>query len=175
MADETAAEYAERMRKHFGDKADKNKRRTNVLLWSIILGTLAVPSFVALGPGLLLGKVVPSVLSLIAAAATTWMQVRKPSDRWGLYRGAERAIEYEQAKHAHAIDEYDVPQDKRDKLLVRQVARLAKGTHDKWEQLVPDLEQTERALLVRQAQGELSERSAIDAPPRADPLTATPP
>lgn len=148
MADETPLEYAERMRKHFGDKADKNKRRTNVLLASILLGTLAAPLFVTLGTTVLLGKVVPSVLSLLATAATTWMQVRKPSDRWALYRGAERSIEFELARYRHGVDEYDGDQDKRDKLLVRRVARLSKSTHDKWEALVPDVEQAERALSV---------------------------
>jgi DNA-binding winged helix-turn-helix (wHTH) protein len=44
------------------------------------------------------------------------------------------------------VDEYDGAQDKRDKLLVRRVARLSKSTHDKWEALVPDVEQAERAL-----------------------------
>lgn len=157
MADETAAEYAARMRKHFGDKADKNKGRTDFLLVSIIVGTLATPVFVALGAGLWFGKVVPSVLSLLAAAATTWLQVRKPNDRWMLYRGAERSIEHEQAKHQHAIDEYDVPVDKRDKLLVRRIARLSKATHDKWEGLVPDVEQTERALVAGPAHAESTE------------------
>lgn len=165
--DASALEYAKGQRKHFGDKADTNKRRTNWLLAVIIVASLATPLFVTLGVGVVVGKVVPSVLSLLATAATTWMQVRKPNDRWALYRGAERAIEFEIARYSHGVEEYDVEKPARDKLLARRVARLSRDTHTRWESLVPDVEQVQHALSKRKEGDDPPAKPALPAAPSA--------
>jgi len=62
----------------FEAKANHNKRESLGMFILVIVCTLVAPLFVTLGDGLWLGKVVPSVLSLLAAGATSWLQLRKP-------------------------------------------------------------------------------------------------
>jgi hypothetical protein len=64
--------------KHFEAKADHNKAEALRLFVLLVFCTLASPLFITLGPGLILGKVVPPILSSVATGCTIWLQQRKP-------------------------------------------------------------------------------------------------
>jgi SMODS and SLOG-associating 2TM effector domain 1 len=84
----TAIEYYSAIREGFREKANQNKIESQITLYGMIIFTLFSPLFVTLGTGWFWGKVVPAVLSVLAAAFTSWAQIRKPQQLWTIYRGA---------------------------------------------------------------------------------------
>jgi hypothetical protein len=55
--------------RHFEAKADHNKAEALRLFVTLISCALASPLFITLGPGTVFGKVVPSILSSVAAGS----------------------------------------------------------------------------------------------------------
>ena len=135
----SAQEYYGSVRAGFRDKANHNKTEAQGCFAAIIVCTLAAPLFVTLGEGFILEKVVPSVLSVMAAALTTWLQLRKPQRLWVIYRRAQRELEQAKANYDFNDAEFDGAADK-DRLLARRVTAVAKGAHDEWEGLIPEPE-----------------------------------
>jgi conflict system pore-forming effector with SLATT domain len=75
---ETAAAYYSEIRKGFREKANHNKHESNFAFFGTICFTLAAPLFVTMGEGWFYGKALPATLSVLAAGATAWLQIRKP-------------------------------------------------------------------------------------------------
>jgi hypothetical protein len=134
-----AGTYYGSVRAGFRNKANHNKTEAQLCFAAIIVCTLAAPLFVTLGNGLVLAKIVPSVLSVTAAALTTWLQLRKPQRLWVIYRRAQRELEQAKANYDFNDAEFDGAADK-DKLLARKVTAVAKAAHDEWEGLIPEPE-----------------------------------
>jgi hypothetical protein len=134
---ESALQFCERTMAGFCKKADHNKSEALRCSFCVIFCTLAAPMFITLGSGLVLGKVVPSVLSLIAAGCTAWLQQRKPQQLWSLYRGAQRELEDQQTKYRFRIGDYELHSDP-DKLLAERVAAIALHAHQQWLPTVPN-------------------------------------
>jgi|SRR5665213_1221099 len=135
--DVTALNYNKKLIEGLRAKANHNKIESQLTFALVVGASLAAPLFVALGSDWLYGKVVPAVLSLSAAAATSWLQLRKPQRLWALYRQAQRRLEDQQVKHRYRIKPYDKTSD-RDKLLASETAAIALEVHYKWEGFVPD-------------------------------------
>jgi hypothetical protein len=133
----TATEYYSSIRKGLRDKADHNKTESQLTLYAIILFTLASPLFVTLGDGWLLGKLVPAVLSVLAAASTSWAQLRKPQRLWAIYRRAQRELEREKIAYDFGLGVFGDAAD-RDTLLASKVSEIAFSVHEQWEGLVPE-------------------------------------
>ncbi|RPA22851.1 DUF4231 domain-containing protein [Shewanella frigidimarina] len=130
-------DYCQQKIDHFREKAGHNKTEA---LWCfrLIMGsTLLVPLFVALGPDVWTSKIIPSLLSALAAFCTAWIQLRKPQELWTLYRTAQRELEDQLIKHRYQIEEYE-SSDSADKLLAQNVAKLTLQTHQKWMPIVPN-------------------------------------
>lgn len=121
--------------KGFKIKADHNKNESLICFITIVCGTLITPLFITLGSGLILGKIVPSILSVIAAGFTSWLQLRKPQQLWVMYRSAQRILEDQKLKYIYRICEYDTKEP--DKLLAEKIAEVAIGTHNQWVSVVP--------------------------------------
>jgi hypothetical protein len=136
---ETAEGYYASVRAGLRDKANHNKLEAQGCFAAIIVCTLLAPLFVTLGEGFIWAKVVPSVLSVTAAALTTWLQLRKPQRLWALYRRAQRELEQAKANYDFNDAEFDGDVDK-EKLLARKVTAVAKAVHDEWEGLIPEPE-----------------------------------
>ncbi|HYY57761.1 MAG TPA: DUF4231 domain-containing protein [Pyrinomonadaceae bacterium] len=134
--DENASQLCQRLISHYEAKADHNKAEALRCFMLVIICTLITPLFITLGSGLWLGKVVPSVLSLIAAGATAWLQQRKPQQLWSLYRTAQRELEVHKMRHRYLMDEYETATNP-DKLLARNVAVVVHNTHQQWVPVVP--------------------------------------
>lgn len=130
-------DYCQQKISHFREKAGHNKAEA---LWCfrLIMGsTLLVPLFVALGPEVWTSKIIPSLLSALAAFCTAWIQLRKPQELWTLYRTAQRELEDQLIKHRYQLEEYDSNEDT-DKLLAQNVAKLSLQTHQKWIPIAPN-------------------------------------
>jgi hypothetical protein len=121
----------------FQRKADHNKKESLFCFTVVVTFSLASPLFVTLGEGLILGKIVPSVLSLSVAASTAWLQLRKPQNLWSLYRDCQRRIEDSLYKYRYRLAEYDSPEADRSRLLADTVRIVAWEAHQRWLPLVP--------------------------------------
>ncbi|MBV9873563.1 MAG: DUF4231 domain-containing protein [Verrucomicrobia bacterium] len=122
--------------KAFQEKADHNKSESLRCFIAIILSTLGAPMFVMLGQDWFWGKLLPSSLSLAAAAGSAWLQLRKPQQLWAMYRDAQRKLEDQKTRFAYNLPPYSDEQDPA-KLLVVRVADVALGVHYQWMPLVP--------------------------------------
>lgn len=139
MADEsiTSLRFANETAKGFKKKADHNKNESLICFSIIVLASLVSPVFVTLGDGLIWGKIIPSVLSLSAAASTTWLQLRKPQSLWALYRDCQRRIEDNINKYCFRLGEYSSGDNERNQLLAERVRQVAWDAHQRWLPLVP--------------------------------------
>jgi hypothetical protein len=136
---DSALDYYKSVRKGMREKANHNKMEAQGCFATIIVCTLLAPLFVTLGDGVLLAKVVPSLLSVTAGGLTSWLQVRKPQRLWMLYRRAQRELEEQKANYDFKDGDF-APAVEPDKLLARKVTHVARWVHDSWEGLVPEPE-----------------------------------
>ena len=135
--EQSAENLCEEKLKHYGEKADHNKKESLRCFLLVMGATLAVPVFVSLGEGLVLGKILPSVLSLMAAFGTAWLQLRKPQALWGLYRTAERQLEINQKQFQFGLGDFEKAKD-RQRLLAEKTLDVYRETHYRWLKLIPD-------------------------------------
>lgn len=119
------------------EKADHNKLESQAIFFSVICFSLAAPLFVTLGSGQLLAKIVPAILSVMAAAASSWLQLRQPQRLWAIYRRAQRELEREKTAFDFALNDYDGRVDT-EKQLAQRVSDIAFFVHEQWEGLVPN-------------------------------------
>ena len=123
---ETAADYADRTLNGIRAKADHNKAEAMRCIAVGLIASLAAPLFIGLGDGMWLGKIVPSVLSVVAAFTSGWLQLRRPQLLWALYRGAQREVEDQQTRYSFGVGDYAAASDP-DKILAERVADIAPG------------------------------------------------
>lgn len=163
--DENAGQLCKRLISHYEVKADHNKAEALRCFLLVIICTLVTPLFITLGTDPWLGKVVPSILSLIAAGATAWLQQRKPQQLWSLYRTAQRELEVQKMRHHYLIDEYETAVDP-DKLLAKNVTTVVSSTHQQWMPIIPS---PDNLKLIEGAKKSVVNASAPDPLPPARP------
>ncbi|MCS0074254.1 DUF4231 domain-containing protein [Vibrio sp. 811] len=135
----SAREYSTDQAEHFKNKADHNKKESLWCFRIIMLGTLSAPLLVGLGEGVLYAKVLPSILSAVAAFCTAWLQLRKPQELWSVYRNAQRQIEVQVTHFDFKVAEYtDLGENKASELLALNVSNLVLETNSRWTQHVPN-------------------------------------
>lgn len=134
---EDPQQYAQETIAGFKKKADHNKSESLICFLLVVACSLLSPLFVTLGPGLFFGKVVPSVLSLMAAGSTAWLQLRKPQSLWSLYRDCQRRLEDHLCRFQYRLHEYAVDEQQRLLLLADAVRKAAWDAHERWLPLVP--------------------------------------
>lgn len=133
----SATDYYSSVRAGLREKADHNKHESQIAFYAVICFTLSAPLFVTLGDGWLWGKLVPASLSVSAAAATSWLQLRKPQRLWAIYRRAQRELEREKINYDFKLHDFKVT-DTPDGLLASKVSDIAFRVHEQWEGLVPE-------------------------------------
>lgn len=134
---ESPTEYYAEVRRGMREKANHNKCEAQYIFFAIICFTLSAPMFVTLGEGWYLGKLVPAMLSVFAAGATAWLQLRKPQRLWAMYRRAQRELEREKASYDFNLDQYRDGGSK-EAILAKRVSEIAFRVHEQWEGLVPE-------------------------------------
>lgn len=139
LSTESAASYALAQAKHFQSKADHNKAESIWCFRGVMICSLLAPLFVSLGEGVWLSKVIPSVLSVIAAFSTAWLQLRKPQTLWSVYRTTQRKIEHTLIHFKYKTGDFEEISDVvADKLLISKVISFASEAHHMWTKAVPD-------------------------------------
>lgn len=128
--------YYDQKRDSFEKKADHNKFESQLCFYTIITCTLTAPLFVTMGSGLILGKLIPAVLSTMAAATTAWIQLRKPQQLWSLYRRTQRELEREKTHFDFELGDYS-SSSSAERLFAARISEIAYHTHEQWEGLVP--------------------------------------
>lgn len=131
--------YAESKHKHFLSKANHNKREALLCFSFILIFSLSAPLFITLGTSVLWSKIVPSILSVISAVLTSWIQLRKPQKLWSMYRDAQRMIEDELVKYRFEVGNYEALEN-RDKFLAERIANISLSAHKEWINVVPSPE-----------------------------------
>lgn len=121
----------------FKRKADHNKTESLACFVLVVACSLISPLFVTLGEGLVFGKIIPSVLSLLAAGSTAWLQLRKPQSLWSLYRDCQRRIEDHLYRYQYRLGDYAAADEVRFSMLAETVRRVAWDAHERWLPLVP--------------------------------------
>jgi hypothetical protein len=116
----SATEYYSSVHASLREKADHNKHESQIAFYAVICFTLSAPLFVTLGEGWLWGKLVPAGLSVLAAATTSWLQLRKPQRLWAIYRRAQRELEREKINYDFKLQNYKLA-DASDQLLASRV------------------------------------------------------
>lgn len=129
-------EFAERIAEAFKEKADHNKNESLSCFTLILVASLSAPLFITLGKGDLLGKIIPSILSVVAAGLTSWLQLRKPQKLWSMYRGAQRLVEDHITRYKFKIGDYKV-HEAPESLLAEKVAEIALSAHYEWTAVIP--------------------------------------
>jgi|GEM_PF-1414777 len=153
---ENASEYYSAVRAAMREKANHNKWEAQYTFYAIICFTLAAPRFVTLGEGWFWGKAVPATLSVLAAGASAWLQLRKPQRLWALYRRAQRELEREKAAFDFGLDDFAESDDK-GRLLASRVSDIAFRIHERWEGLIPEsdsLVSVTPSITTKQIEGE---------------------
>ncbi len=103
-----------------------------------MISTLSAPLLVSLGEGVFLAKVLPSILSAVAAFCTAWLQLRKPNELWSTYRNAQRQIEVQITHFDFNVAEYrELGAEKCNELLALNVSQLVLDTNNQWLKNVP--------------------------------------
>jgi hypothetical protein len=135
---EDAVAYAKGICSGFEKKADKKKNSSKLLFTIILTSSLSAPLFIAYGGTCkLTAQIIPSVLSVLAAGLSSWVQIRNPQKLWSVYRSAQRLIEDEMTKYRFRVDDYQTSSDP-NQLLAKRVAEVALHAHDEWTAIVPN-------------------------------------
>ena len=132
----TAVEYCRNWISHFDRKAGHKKREALLLFGATLSGSLAAPLLITLGHGELVSKILPAVLSTLAAASSAWLQLRNPQRLWTLYRSAQRQLEYEETRYKFRLSEYG-DTNSPEKLLAERASTIVQQTHASWLPIVP--------------------------------------
>jgi SMODS and SLOG-associating 2TM effector domain 1 len=156
---ESAQDYCIGKIRHFEEKADHNKREALSLFATLIFCTLASPLLITLGPGVLLGKIAPSVLSSVAAGCAVWLQQRKPQQLWTLYRTTQRRLEYEDVSFRFLINDYERANDP-GKMLAQKTATICINANELWTPLIPN---PENAIGTLQPTGQENKTAKLPA------------
>lgn len=118
-------------------KADHNKMES---LWSfkiMMLSSLSMPILISYGSdSILWGKILPSILSMLVAFLTSWVQHRKPQQLWRLYRTSQRKLEYELEFYRFGKEKYRNSQDPEEELII-ELSKINLDTNEEWAKLVP--------------------------------------
>ena len=96
--------------------------------------------FVMLGEGIILGKIIPSSLSLMVAASTAWLQLRKPQNLWAIYRDSQRKIEDTLCKYNFNLGDFSGDDSEKNRLLADSIRAINLEAHTRWLPLIPSPE-----------------------------------
>ncbi|HIF9120924.1 TPA: DUF4231 domain-containing protein [Photobacterium damselae] len=130
-------QFTEESINHFRVKANHNKLESLLFFKSIMICSLIAPILITLSDDVIVGKILPSLCSVITAFGTAWLQKRKPHQLWTLYRTCQREIENELTLYQFNIGVYDDESNK-EKILVEKISTIKMRSHKNWVELVPN-------------------------------------
>ena len=129
-------EYARSTRDGIKKKADANKRGATLLLLVVLSATAIAPILILMPLPDVGSKFLPAFLTATAALAAGWSQLRKPQERWIVYRTAQREIEFEIDQYSYGNGHYS-NDDTRDSVLADRISKRALQLRFEWVPMVP--------------------------------------
>ena len=120
-------------------KGDANKRVAQWATAAIVVSSALVPVVILVSTEwshFMLGKVVPSILAAISAAAAGWLQFKRPYEGWKLYRGYQHALETERLLHRHKAGRYRA-EAAPTRVLVERLAEFERSMEKEWRAHLP--------------------------------------
>lgn len=136
---ETAIKYAQRIRNGIEKKSKQNKNNSTFLIFIVLFSTVLSPVLILISDCDIISKYIPAFLTAGAALASYWIQLRKPQERWVLYRTAQREIEFEIDQFQHNLGEYTIVN--KEMVLADNVSKRALKLHYEWMPFVPRAEE----------------------------------
>lgn len=125
-------------------KAKKNKDFSTFLFFVVLFSTVISPVLILISDNFWLSKLSPAILTAFAALASYWIQLRKPHERWALYRTAQRDIEFEIDQYTFKNGRYS--EGDPDTILSDRVSTRALKLHYDWMPLVPKSKELSKLL-----------------------------
>jgi hypothetical protein len=141
----TPIEYANKIKYGIKAKSDETKRFSTFLFLVILISTVFSPALILISNEPWLSKYLPAFLTACAALASYWIQLRKPQERWLIYRTAQREIEYEIDQYTFGNGDY-VESNNKDLLLTDRVSKRALQLHYEWMPIVPKIDDVNKIL-----------------------------
>ncbi len=143
QSSETAIDYAKKICRGIKKKADGNRLQSTFLFITVLAVTVFSPILILMSLGDLYSRFLPAILTACAAFATGWLQLRKPQERWVLYRTAQREIEFEIDQYIYGNGNYEKENDK-DAVLAGRVSKRALNLHYEWAPMIPSASELDR-------------------------------
>ena len=142
--EKNSLEYSKKISDGIKAKAKKNKEFSTLLFFVVLFSTVVSPVLILISDNFWISKFSPAILTACAALASYWIQLRKPHERWALYRTAQRDIEFE-------IDQFtfkngDYSEENPDKVLADRVSKRALKLHYDWMPLVPKSKELQKLI-----------------------------
>jgi hypothetical protein len=130
-----ALDYAKKTCSGIKEKADVNKKGSTALFLGLLIPTAISPILILLPFDGFIFRIIPATITAIAAICSAWMQLRKPQERWVIYRTAQREIEYEIDQYTSRINDYKG--EDRDEILADRISKRALQLHYEWIPIFP--------------------------------------
>ncbi len=146
---ESPLQYAKKIRTSVSKKANENKNTATFLFLVILFSTVLSPVLILVSDNAIVSKYLPAGLTACAALASYWLQLRKPQERWVLYRTAQREVEFEIDQYIHGVGKYDT--EEKDKILADHVSQRALQLHYQWMPIVPRADDINKLLNEKNA------------------------
>jgi len=142
--EENSLNYSNKICQGIKIKAKKNKDFSTLLFFVVLFSTVISPVLILISDNFWLSKLSPAILTAFAALASYWIQLRKPHERWALYRTAQRDIEFEIDQYTFKNGLYS--EGNPDKILSDRVSTRALKLHYEWMPLVPKSKELNKLL-----------------------------
>lgn len=139
-------EYSCFVKNEVKNKANKNKTKTILLFFIILFTTIFTPLLILVPYDdylsgftlVFVSKILPALLTSIGGISSGWLQLRKPQEKWIIYRTYQREIEKSIIDFTHNINGYT--DDNKEKKIVETVSEKHKDLHSEWVKKAPKLE-----------------------------------
>jgi hypothetical protein len=142
--DENSLNYSNKICEGIKTKAKKNKDFSTFLFFVVLFSTVVSPVLILISGNFWLSKFSPAILTACAALASYWIQLRKPHERWALYRTAQRDIEFEIDQYTFKNGEYSI--ENPDKVLADRISKRTLKLHYDWMPLVPKAKELQKLM-----------------------------
>jgi hypothetical protein len=149
---ENVIDYANRTLNGIKEKAKRNKRGSTIFFLCLLIPTAITPILILLPFGDILTKYIPAAITALASFSSAWMQLRKPQERWVLYRTAQREIEFEVDQYSYGLGSYSDPKTK-DEILADRISKRALQLHYDWIPIFPKAKEIQN--ISKGSQGEI--------------------
>ncbi|MEA2188310.1 MAG: hypothetical protein QOK16_3321 [Solirubrobacteraceae bacterium] len=134
----TAVEECDKLIDGYGRHANSQRRLAWLARLAIVWSSALIPVSIVVSTqtaDFFFGKLLPSLLGALAAAAGGATQVVRPHDRWRIFNRQRYLLEAERMQYVHRLGVY--ASDDAERLLLERVVDAHRAVTDEYQTLVP--------------------------------------